>query len=137
MPRFSMIYHVDGNRQFITGEEISAHINALKELKESDQNVWVECLSVEGINAFMITQNGSKNLKGIVAMLDMFKDMHVENIAKSMYLAIFRKIDVMETPKHFHRIFDAMRINPSMEWRLKAERLSMFHFEWQGFEFLF
>lgn len=137
MPRFSMIFTVDSQRQFITGEEISSQMDKLKSLLSQAQDIWVESLSIEGINAFMITQNGSKQLDKIIEMLEMFKNMSVSDVAKSMYLAIFKKIDVMDTPNHFGRVREAMRVNTLNDLRGKADRENLFHFEWQGFEFLF
>lgn len=137
MPRFSMIFTVDSQRQFITGEEISSQLDKLKSLLSQAQDIWVESLSIEGINAFMITQNGSKQLDKIIEMLEMFKNMSVSDVAKSMYLAIFKKIDVMDTPNHFGRVREAMRVNTLNDLRGKADRENLFHFEWQGFEFLF
>lgn len=137
MPRFSMILNVDSERQYITGEEIGSQLEKLKTIKNEAENVWVECLSVEGINAFMITQNGSQQIGKIIEMLEMYKDMSISDVAKSMYLAVFKKIDVMDTPRYFERVREAMRVNTLNDLRGKAERENLFHFEWQGFEFLF
>lgn len=137
MPRFSMIVNIGEERTYFTGEEISSQLDQLKAIASTAQNVWVESLSVEGINAFMITQNGSKEMGKIIEILEMFKSMSVSDIAKSMYLAIFKKIDVLDTPQHFHRIHEAIRVNSLNDLRGKADRENLFHFEWQGFEYLF
>ena len=137
MPRFSIILTADSQRQYITGEEIGSQLEKLKSIASQAQDIWVESLSVEGINAFMITQNGSTQLNKIIEMLEMFKNMSVSDVAKSMYLAIFKKIDVMDTPNHFGRVREAMRVNALNDLRGKADRENLFHFEWQGFEFLF